>query len=143
MEAVKEAGFKTQGPPLWLWCTKKVSVINKLKDNKPKSGLSLSALAFEKYKPLNEDEQKKLELKKEYKKLKRTAEKNSLDSSISHMVELVIPEKGYLDASDYPPSTWKPAFEITRMASTDRCLACDDPLAFFEKTVCIWCLKEI
>jgi hypothetical protein len=142
LEATKAAGFKTTGQPQWYWYARKASCLNTLRENKPKSGLTITETALEKYKSLNEQEQQKVQLKKQYQKLKRAAQKQSLDTSISGMVELVIPDKGYLVASDYPKSDWVPKFELAPMESIDRCLICDDPLAFFEKTVCLWCEKE-
>jgi hypothetical protein len=142
LEAVKLAGFKTTGPPAWQWYTTKPSVLNKLRDNKPKSGLTLTEVALEQYKPLNEKEQQVLALKKQFQKEKKAAEKQSLDSSISGMVEVVIPDKGYIDASDLPASGWKHKFDITPMHSIDKCIICEDPLAFYEQTICLWCGKE-
>jgi hypothetical protein len=147
MELVKSVGFKTSGPPAWTWCTPKASVLNKLRDNKPKSGLFLTEVALEKYKSFSEKEEKNEAVKKAFLEAKKAAKKVSLDPSIKYegMVELVIPEKGYIGAEDLPPMPpWvNPRKEILTPCS-GICMICESPVYFYEKdTICLWCEKEL
>jgi hypothetical protein len=143
LDAVKAAGFKTSGPPDWLWRTQKASVLNALKELKPQSGIRITPEALEKYKPLNERETKNAELKaglkKALKELKKEADKNDPTTLYDYT------EKGYLVSSDLPPM---PPFVPTFKASPipkERCMICDDPMwyPFNDKDICLWCEKEL
>jgi len=103
MEAVKAAGFRTTGPPAWQWYAGTVETLENIRENPPKSGLLITEQALEKYKPLLEKFQQKQELRKQFKQAQKTAKKQSKDSEISGLTELIIPEKGYIDASDLQP----------------------------------------
>lgn len=140
METVKLAGFKTQGPPTWAWYALKAATINKLRSNKPPSGLVLTETAVQKYNLLNEQEQKKLEVKKQFDQAKKAAKKLSKDPAISGLTELVIPAKGYIGFEDLPPLAvvWlAPVF----VRPDSECFLCGDPLYGYPdyEDVCLWC----
>lgn len=146
METVKEAGFKTTGEPSWIWHASKAAVLNKLRKNRPESGLVLTEVALEKYKLLNQREEEKAAVKKQFEVAKKAAKKESKDPEISGLTELIIPEgKFWISQEDLP--RWEPkclVSKVTPMPFTDRCLICDDSLAFYEdRNVCMWCSKEI
>ena len=141
MEAVKAAGFRTTGPSAWQWYAGTVETLENIRKNPPKSGLLITEQALEKYKPLLEKFQQKQELRKQFKQAQKTAKKQSKDPEISGLTELVIPEKGYIDASDLPPfeSKWVPWY----FPKPDvYCFICEDPLYLpfpDYPDVCIWC----
>jgi hypothetical protein len=142
LDAAKAAGFKTDGPPGWLWKTHKAAVLNALKELKPKSGIRITPEALEKYKPLDEREKKNAELKKDLKKalkeLKKETDKNDPTTLYNYA------EKGYVVSSDLPPlppfvSTYKPI-----PTPKETCMICDDPLYFYEREdICLHCEIEL
>lgn len=142
METAKTVGFRTTGPPQWQWYTTKPSVLNKLRTNPPKSGITITEVALQKFQFLNDQEQKKLELKKTYEKAKKAARKQSKDPDISGLTELVIPDKGYIDQSDLPPlvPTWK---FMPPPVPDACCFVCGEPLYWFPdySDICLWCSK--
>lgn len=142
MEAAKAAGFKTSGPPAWLWTTSKISVLNKLRKNRPKSGLTLTEVALEKFKFRDAQETKKAELKKAFQAAKKIDRKASTDPRISGLVTMKVPAKGYITAADLPPYTPTYTKYIPPPPPTDLCLICDEPIYFYEHLVCLWCEKE-
>ena len=147
-DSVQHAGFKTEGPPTWTWFTTKASVLNKLRENKPLSGLIITEVALQKYKTQNEVELKKEQLRKQWQTAKKQAQKQSKDPDISGMVDLIIPEKGYIGAEDFPPLEIKlTAFPKSDTISSDYCFICGDPVYFYEKllptAICIFCEKEL
>lgn len=144
MEAVKSAGFKTTGPPSWQWFAVKAKPLNKLRETRPKSGLVLTELALEKYKQINQREEQKAALKKEFEQAKKVAKKQSKDPEISGLTELIIPEgKNWISKEDLPPWESKLTGTFTRpVPPTELCMICDEPIYFYEHLVCLWCEKE-
>lgn len=78
LETVKIAGFRTFGPPEWIWYAPPpgVKALNRLRDLKPASGLTLTEVAFTKYQVLNQKEQEKAALKKQFKDAQKQAKKS-------------------------------------------------------------------
>lgn len=143
LDAVKSAGFRTFGPPEWIWYAPPpgVNPLNRLRENKPASGLTLTEVAFNKYKTASEKLEQKTALKKQFQDAQKKAKKESKDPEISGLTEIVIPEKGYINQSDLPPfkSTWKP-FVFPKPDSV--CVVCGDylylPLPDYPD-ICSWC----
>ena len=137
MEAAKAAGFRTAGPPSWTWSTQKASVLNKLRDHKPESGLTLTEVALSHYKQINEREEKKAALKKQFQELQKKAKKESKEG----LVEVIIPEKGYISREDLEP---RPDLHTPRVFAKPEiyCVVCGEPLyvPFPDyDDVCHWC----
>jgi hypothetical protein len=143
LDSVKSAGFRTFGPPEWIWYAPPpgVKALNRLRENKPASGLTLTEVAFNKYKIASEKLEQKDALKKQFQDAQKIAKKQSKDPEISGLTEIVIPEKGYIDQSDLPPfkSTWVPWY----FPKPDvYCFICGDPLYLpfpDYPDVCGWC----
>jgi hypothetical protein len=139
MEAVKAAGFKTTGPPSWEWYCFKASCLNKLRKNKPKSGVVLTELAFEKYKQINQREEQKAALKKEFEKAKKEAKKSEKSAACDT----------YVDPLWGPCIVVKPADKpfanlfVPPAPPKELCMICDEPIYFYEHLVCLWCEKEV
>jgi hypothetical protein len=51
-QAVKAAGFKTEGPPEWRWVAFRAAVLTKLKKASPSSGIAITPEALEHFKTL-------------------------------------------------------------------------------------------
>ena len=142
MEAAKAAGFKTSGPPAWLWTTSKASVLNKLRKNRPVSGLTLTEVALEKFKFRDKQDTAKTELKKAFQAASKATKKASLDPRISGLTTMKVPARGYIIASDLPPYTPVYTPFIRPAPPEELCLICDEPIYFYEHVVCLWCEKE-
>jgi hypothetical protein len=103
----------------------------------------LTEIALAKYQTLNQKEEQKAALKKQFKDAQKKAKKESKDPEISGLVEFVIPEKGYIDASDLPllEVHWKPPVFLKPDIF---CIVCEDPLYLpfpDYPDICIWCDK--
>src|SRR6266568_3066253 len=78
LEAAKAAGFKTNGPPAWIWSVSKATAIARLRKNRPASGLTITREALEKFQTRLPEEEKNaalLEVLKEAKKRLKKIEK--------------------------------------------------------------------
>jgi hypothetical protein len=136
IEVVKAAGFKTTGPPNWEWYTTKIAPLAYLKKNKIQ--VTITELALQKYKILSEQEEQKQAIRKQYKQARKQADK---DRGVG-TIELVIPEKGYIDISDLPPKPLLYTPFVRPPAPEVYCLVCGDPLYQYDyEDICIWCAK--
>ena len=146
LDAAKAAGFRTFGAPEWIWYAPPpgIKALNRLKDNKPKSGLTITEAALEKYKTLSVKYEKKEEIKKALKDARKAAKKEECS-----LPWFDIPEKGYIDASDLPPM---PPFVHTYVRPNyphEFCFicGCEVPICSLYKTeplaICLWCEKEM
>lgn len=156
---IKAAGFKTDGPPAWVWYSYKSEPLTKLREtflkapnadvNRP-SNLTISPEARTEYAALKvvEDrnaatkaqfaEQKKV-LKKKLKEDKQDAAQPGMymDEELGFMCVLVEP-KAVIRLSEYVPP---PPPNIT-------CFICSVPVYSYEygegqKPSCMWCQKEV
>jgi hypothetical protein len=135
MELVRLVGFKTTGPPDWIWHTSKAAILNKLRSKS--QSLVITELAFEKYKLLNEQEQSKIELKKRFLKAKTLAAreinsnnwKEYFDEQTGVMCKIVEPVTDKFVWKYEPPPP--PGL---------RCFMCGQPLYCFDLSdICTWC----
>jgi hypothetical protein len=149
LAAVKAAGFKTDGPPAWIWHTSKISVLNKLRENKPASGLTITPDGLEIYQRLAEQEQKNAEVKKQWAEAKKKAKKEQKSMEQEVTSELLFPPgKDYIIAEDLP---FKSPF-ISEMPPIPRhkgpwCHICGQPVyPQYEKIsppTCLYCEKML
>ena len=141
LQAVKSAGFKTDGAPQWIWYTYKAGPLGKLREARPSSGLTISQEAREQFTILWAVEQKNAEMKAQLAEHNKTLKKK-LKIEEQEGNALVIPEKGYLDASDYPLMPPHPTAYIPPPPPTTKCIVCAVPVYFYEKQdppTCLWC----
>ena len=75
-QAVKAAGFLTEGPPEWKWLTFRVQVLNKLKKSAPKSGIRISPEALSNYKRLLAQKEANDEIIRKLKEAKKDVKKD-------------------------------------------------------------------
>jgi hypothetical protein len=145
LNSVKAVGFHTSGPPSWIWYTYKAVSLNKLRENRPKSGLTISPEAREQFTSLWAVEQKNAEMKAQLAAHNKTLKKK-LKIEEQKGNALVIPEKGYLDASDYPPTPPRSPSYIPPPPPTILCFICSSPVYFYEvqfPPTCLWCSKIV
>jgi hypothetical protein len=151
--AIKAAGFKTEGPPTWVWHTNRVPVVEKLRADKPPSGLTIDDDARVMYTTLKESFDRNSAIKAEARKLSLTQKKEEkqvaqalpqpaddcpMDGTLPPCLfegrELKRP--GYLSSAYVPPAHPGPW-----------CVMCKDPVYFYEMLapwpICLSCEKEL
>lgn len=143
LETVKAAGFKTDGPPEWIWYSYKAEPLTKLKG---RPGLTITPEAKAQYAPLAAVEANNAKVKAELalhkKELKKTLKENEGKTA------LVIPPKGYISACDLPPMP-PPDRPFARPAPPDtKCIICQQPVYEYEYAagaplICLWDQKIV
>lgn len=137
-DSIQAAGFRTEGPPSWIWYTTSSKTLNKLRESKPQSGLTITELALQKYQALEKKAAEKTALKKQVKKIKKDLgigpgalheSKYYFDRDMGFECVVVEPKK-----SDYkwvaPKHPDPPA----------RCVVCGDGLYWPDfNDICLWC----
>jgi hypothetical protein len=146
LAAVKAVGFKTSGPPSWVWYSIKAEPLNKLRENRPASGLTITAEAKAQFAALHALEvsnaKVKAELAEHTKALKKKLKAE--EEQVTHAVH--IPPKGYIGTSDLPPLLSVCKQFIPPDKPTTLCIICADPIYFYEKQdppTCLWCEKIV
>ena len=154
LAAVKTAGFKCDGPPSWIWWTVKLASLNKLRENKPISGLTINESAYQQYVRLSEIEAKNETARKEFAPLKEKQEKEKKQRKREEQIErvyhkVVIPRKpgelyDFIGAEDLPPM---PPHQFPERPpwTGPRCAHCKQPVYLYEKQEppeCLWCEKQ-
>ncbi len=153
LAAVKAAGFRTTGPTDWIWYAAKLPVLDKLRANKPASGLTISEEAYVEYTRLTEMERVNAAARAQFapiaekqKKEKKERKKKEIKEQNSSII--VIPPKpdscfDYIGAEDLPPM---PPFEHKHAPQPHAgpwCYVCAAPVYFYEKQeptpICLFC----
>lgn len=144
LAAVKEAGFKTDGAPGWIWHTLKAGPLTKLRTLRP-GLLTISPEARAQYTPMAAMEEKNAEIKaKAASHNKASKKKLKIAEQIANAV--VIPEKGYIDASDLPPRPPYVSPFTPPPPPATLCIVCAAPIYFYElqsPPTCLWCEKIV
>lgn len=126
LQAVKSAGFKTTGAPDWVWYTPKTGPLDKLRKNRPASGLTILEDALAQYNRIKAEETTKAALLAELKAAKKLVKRDDPVGAIPDGQEF-----GYNDvpgAEDkmirigYIPPAW----------TGPVCIICKDPVRFYE-----------
>lgn len=155
LNVVKEAGFRTTGPPNWIWYADKLSKLNKLRANKPPSGLTIADDAFAQYTRLTEMEAQNEAARAQFAPIKKEQEKKKKQRKREEKIErtyhkVVIPAKpgelyDYIGAEDLPPM---PPWRAPEHApwTGPLCAVCEQPVYPYERLeptpVCLWCEKR-
>ncbi len=145
LEAAKEAGFRTNGPPEWRWYAPApgIKALNRLREKRPASGLTISPEALEIYKPLAEAEAKNDAIKKQVAEAKKKLKKTLKESAKCDWLPI---GKEYLDVEDLPP---RPPFvsKYVPLPPPDlKCRECGQRVYFYEQQdppLCLYCEKEL
>ena len=153
LDAVKMAGFKTFGPPQWVWYAPSpgIKALNKLRENKPASGLTITPEALEIYKPLAERWAKNEEIKNQLLQVKKAAKKEAKKQEQIENTPQADPS--YIPDGNLPPclfagvekvqvqhgqvSVFTPAPHLGPW-----CTFCRQPVHFYElqePPTCLWC----
>ena len=149
LAAVKEAGFKPLGvPPPWIWFAPSIKALNKLREKRPASGLTITPEALEVYKPLAEVEARndavKAQLAEQKKELKKKLQKEQKESAKCDWLPI---GKEYLDKEDLPPIATFNRVYAPPPPPDLRCHICNQPVYIeYEKTVpptCLWCETQL
>src|SRR5579863_6839445 len=139
VDLLKIAGFKTDGPPNWIWKTERIAPLDYLKKHKPESGLFITELALEKYTFLKEQNEKKKVLKKELEKLKREVQAHSAPKWEEYSDE----ETGITCFVVKPSETKFKLDYVAPKPSDVLCFICGSPLYLFDlPDICLWCDKQ-
>lgn len=161
LAAVKAGGFRCTGPDAWVWYTNKIPALDKLRANKPASGLTITNEALAVYQRLSEIERKNAEARakfaplaekqnEEKKKAKKERRKQQLEEKTYS--NITIPPKpgqgfDYIGKEDLPPM---PPFEFKNPPQPHQgpwCFICKAPVYPYEKQepepTCLWCEKSL
>ena len=152
LAAVKAAGFRYDGA-VRVWHTNKLAVLNKLRENKPASGLTIAEDAYQAYLRLSEIEAKNAEVRKQFApikeeqdKAKKIRKKKEVHDQ-TYIAVNVPPKPGqdfdYVGAEDLPPmSPFEFKNHIILPHPGPWCHDCAAPVYFYElqnPPTCLWC----
>jgi hypothetical protein len=131
-QAVKAAGFRTEGPPDWKWVSFRAGVLTKLKSALPASGLSITITpaALTQYQRLKTQEDTNAAVRAALKAHRKELGKVE---DPSKGFEFVTGPEGFLIAAIEPGESpiWKPS---PASVSPLRCSVCQTAVYSFEKT---------
>lgn len=148
LEAVKSAGFKCDGPPTWVWHSGSSLPLKWLRENRPPI-LTIEANArteYERMLPLDEANAK---VKAEAKAEKKAARKKKVkEQHQAELVQIHIPEKGYIGAEDLPPMPPMEHPFVRPLPPNTKCFVCNAPVYEYEYApgappACLWCQKTV
>lgn len=147
LEAVKEAGWRTTGAPAWLWYAPPpgIKALNRLREKKPASGLTITPEALEVYRPLAEQEAKNAEIRKAAAELAKANKKQKKKEEQEAIASEIMPDdKIYITAADLPPMPPSENRYISPPPPKELCQFCGQPLYFYEsKDLCLFCEKQL
>jgi hypothetical protein len=146
LEEVKKAGFRPLGtPPPWIWHAPPpgIKALNRLRDQKPKSGLVITETALQKYKPLQQQQVEKDNLRKQFKSAQKIAKKTEVCEDTRDTY--IDTETGIICIVVKPSDTKFTWDHIKPSEPKEKCLACDCGLylPLDGKTFCMFCEKEL
>jgi hypothetical protein len=134
--ACKSAGFRYDGGPR-VWHTSALKVLNKLRQHKPQSGLTITPEAFAVYQRMTETEEKNKAIKKQFKAAVKESKKN-----ISNWLPS---DKMYLTAEDVkcPAEAFHRPESKTVSTPHGECIYCGQPTYIYESVdACLWCERD-
>ena len=146
LAAVKAAGFKTDGPPEWKWYTYKAGPLSKLRENRPTSGLTISPEAKAQFVSLWAMEERNAKTKAELAEHTKALKKKIKEETHEGTTPVIVPAKGYIEASDLPPFTPVCTQFTPPNKPSTVCIICGDPVYFYEKQdppTCLYCEKIV
>lgn len=140
LDAVKAAGFRTTGPPDWVWHTLKIPVLDAIRTtNRPASNVTINDDAKEIYLRLKGIEDKNAEVKKALaEERKRQKKLKKLDEKCNWLPE----GKEYLTADDLAPCEPPEPRPAYPDSTGPPCVHCGSRIWFYEKQdppTCLYC----
>lgn len=143
LDAVKAAGFRTTGPPAWTWYAPPPSIpaLNRLRKNRPASGIAINAETFAKYKELAEQFEKNEEIKKAAKKLAKEQKAKVKDEQYTPGEDGdLFDADGNFRPHNLPPMPKSENSFVRPEHPGPWCQFCGDSLYFYElPDICLWC----
>ena len=150
LEAVKLAKFHTTGPPYWIWFAPSpgIMALNRLRVNRPASGLTISEEALQVYNTLAEVEAKNDEVRKQLAEVKKAAKKERKQkgqkAANRGLFAGLTEEKWWIGAEDLPPLPPYISIFVPPPPPNLKCLICQSPVYLYEYEdvpMCLWCAK--
>ena len=156
LAAVKNSGFRCDGPPTWVWWTAKLLVLNKLRKNKPQSGLTIAESAYQAYLALTKIEEANEAARAQFapikeKQVKEKKERKKKELKDQVYTAFVVPPKpgeeyDYVGVQDLPSM---PPFVLKNPPQPHLgpfCTICGAAVYFYElqnPPTCLWCETQI
>jgi hypothetical protein len=142
LDAVKTAKFMTTGAPDWIWFAPPpgLPALERIRKNKPASGLTITDAAYAIYEQLAAAKLKNDEIKKLMKKAQKEAKQISIPDAI-------LDEKWW-DKESPPPEPFVSPYPPSPPADYE-CFVCKGPiygsaLDLLEPwPICLWCEKQL
>ena len=145
LDAVKAAGFRPLGvPPPWIWHAPApgVKALNRLRENRPASGLTITPEALEIYKPLAELEARNEEVRKQLAEQKKKAKKEQRKKEEETAVKLVQEGPIWIELENLPTGPLYVSSFTAPLPPDLKCHVCLQPVYFYElqsPPTCLWC----
>lgn len=145
---VKKVGFRTDGPPAWVWYSVKAEPLAKLRENRP-AILTITPEARAEYTRLHDQELKHAEMKAKLKAAAKELKKKLKQDAVS-AEEYFDQELGFVCLKVAPKQMPRiQSFDrINRNLTSDKCIICGSNLYAYEwdpagPRVCLWCQKIV
>lgn len=146
LDAVKAAGFKPDtSSGAWVWHTTKIPVLEKLRKNRPVSGIAIDPETFAKYQELSEQFKINDDIKKAAKEFEREQKAKAKEAEYTPGAEEddLFDADGNLKPHNLPPIPENPNRFKPPVHPGPWCQFCGDPIYFYElPDICIWCEKN-
>lgn len=146
LAAVKAAGFRPLGvPPPWIWHAPVpgIKALNRLRENRPASGLTITPEALAVYQPMAELDKQNAIVKAQLNEIKKKQKKEQKLKAQEAATTQVPEGKMWIGPEDLPPM---PPFVSSHVISTPTptllCHTCSQPVYFYElqnPPTCLWC----
>jgi hypothetical protein len=146
--AVKNAKWHTTGPPDWVWYAPGIKALNRLREKRPASGLTITPEALAIYTPLAAQEAKNDAIRKQLAEARKKAKKEQKqdDANESKCLGDDFPLDGNWEKSDPPPQQYVCSYKGVISSPPDlKCIYCKQPVYWYEQEsppVCFWCEKQ-
>lgn len=142
---VKKAGFKTDGPPDWVWFSTKATPLAKLKGT---PGLTISPEARTEFNAMYALEERNAELKAKAKDARKALKKKLDNDEKEATVEVMFNGKAYVDREDLPPMPPAENAFVPPPPPETKCFVCKAPVYDYEYApdahpACLWCQKIV
>jgi hypothetical protein len=149
LAAVQAAKFKCDGPPTWTWYSAHALPLKYLREHRPPV-LTIEAEARAQYERLLPIEEKNAEVRAKLAEEKKVIKKQQAKIERQEaLVEIKIPEKGYIGVEDLPPALpFKVSHQITPQPHV-LCFVCGAPTYTYEypegmeHPACLYCQKIV
>jgi hypothetical protein len=154
LAAVKGAGFKPDtSTGSWVWHTNKIPNLNRLREKKPASGLTIDVAALDVYKQQADAWSQQEIVRKQladFRKKAKKAFKVAQETAATPHAEGDCPMDGSLPPCIFEGKELKPT-EYTKFVPPVHegpfCINCKQPVYFYEIqkpfAICIWCEKSL